>query len=116
MSRSHSRRRVGERGSSFQRSVRPHIKEPHGRQASPRRHGSTSSKSAVFSTLAAIGIVLVLLLGFAFIAIIGHSGNGTTATASGGGPGNVPAGYGSLNHSKGSCGNTGQAQCPAVDP
>ncbi len=117
MARSSSRRHTGGRISSPYGQARPYINELNGRRpASPLRHGNMSSKNAIFSTLAAIGIVLVLLLGFAFIAIIGRGGTSNTTTASGGGPGNVPVGYGSLNHAKGSCGNAGQEQCPAVDP
>ena len=115
---SRSRRRVrGKWASGFQGRARFHINDPHRqRQVLPLRDRSTSSSGAVFSTLAAFGIVLVLVLGFAFIAMIGHGSNNTTSTASGGGSGNVPTGYGSLNHAKGACGNAGQTQCPAVDP
>ena len=58
---------------------------------------------------------MVLVFGLALMVIIGHEGS--TASASGGGPtSSVAAGYGSLNHPKGACGNAGQAVCPAVDP
>jgi len=60
-------------------------------------------------------MTIVLVIGLAFLIIIGHGGN--TVNASGGNPaGNVPPGYGSLNHAKGTCGNVGQAPCPAADP
>src|SRR5205085_1378361 len=55
-----------------------------------------------------------IVLGLAFMFIIGH-GSGIASASSGPG-GSVPAGYGSLNHPKGPCGNAGQATCSAVDP
>ena len=77
---------------------------------------TTRTKGTIFSTLCGFGIIVAVIVGFAYIALIGHAGNGKTVTASGGGTVTVPAGYGSLNHAKGACGNAGQAACPAVDP
>lgn len=77
-----------------------------------------SSWRSVSSSLAALGITALLVLGFGLVTITGHTQvSGDGATASGGGPpSGVSAGYGSLNHPKGPCGNSGQAACTAVDP
>ncbi|HLX40033.1 MAG TPA: hypothetical protein VKR42_05845, partial [Ktedonobacteraceae bacterium] len=61
-------------------------------------------------------IALILLLGLAFLFIIGQHGKNTNV-ASGGGPNPTSTpGYGSLNHPKGPCGNAGQTPCAAPDP
>jgi hypothetical protein len=79
------------------------------------RAGQQHNKGAGLVPLMALGMTIVLLLGLALIVVIGHGQN--IAGASGGKPGfNVPAGHGSLNHAKGTCGNAGQATCPATDP
>lgn len=75
--------------------------------------GSERSSKSLAATLSGIGLLAILILGFVFIVVIGHS-RSATVTASGGGSGKVPSGYGSLNHAKGPCGNTGQAACPAT--
>jgi hypothetical protein len=75
-------------------------------------HTSSSTPGSILATIAGIGLALLVVLGFVLIGIIGHEK--ATTTASGGGPGKVPAGYGSLNHAKGPCGNAGQAACPAA--
>ena len=98
------------RGRSTAGKTKPHLREQLAIQE------KTTSRRAFFSTLFGVGVVAVLVIGFAFIAVMGHAGNGKTVTASGGGTVTVPVGYGSLNHAKGSCGNTGQAACPVVDP
>lgn len=106
---SHSRRRAGGKSSGKLDRARLHMRKQSVVQ------GRTYSRVAFFSTLLGIGTVVVLVLGLALIAIIGHGSN--TAIASGGGPtsGIVP-GHGSLNYPKGSCGNAGQGACPAADP
>src|SRR5258708_12465553 len=61
------------------------------------------SRIGVYSTLLGIGIVVVLVLGLALMAIIGHGNN--TTTASGGGPtSNTPPRYRPLHHPKRPCG------------
>lgn len=77
--------------------------------------GNEQPPKSLAATLSGLGLLAILILGFAFIVIMGHS-RSTTVTASGGSSGKVPAGYGSLNHAKGPCGNTGQAVCPATQP
>jgi hypothetical protein len=77
-------------------------------------HNSRSTSGSILATIFGIGLALVVVLGFVLIGIIGHEKG--TATASGGGPGTVPTGYGSLNHPKGPCGNAGQAACPQAQP
>jgi hypothetical protein len=104
---SHSRKRAG--GRSFSQQDRGRWR-PHAQPFKPHRE---QSKGTVFSTLIGLGIALVLLLGLALMVFIVHESS--IASASGGGP-TVSPGYGSLNHSKGTCGNAGQAACPAVDP
>lgn len=106
---SHSRSRAGGKSSGKHDRARLYI----GKQ--PVVQDREYSRVSVFSTLLGIGIVVVLVLGLALMAIIGHGSS--TATASGGGPASsIAPGYGSLNYPKGSCGNAGQASCPAVDP
>jgi len=85
-------------------------------QASRQMDTQTShtTSGSILATIAGIAMALLVVAGFALIGIIGHSKG--TATASGGGPGTVPAGYGSLNHPKGPCGNAGQAACAAAQP
>jgi len=107
---SRSKGRVGGRSTGTSGRAWLHIREQLVTQE------KTSAKGAIFSTLVAFGIVVIVVLGFAFMAMIGHAGNRSTTTASGGGSANVPPGYGSLNHPKGTCGNVGQAACPTVDP
>ena len=58
-----------------------------------------------------IALGMGVLVGPMLMVMIGQGGS--TANASGGGPGGVPAGYGSLNHPKGPCGNAGQSPCAA---
>ena len=80
-----------------------------------RGEQSQQTGSAILAIGAALGIVVLFVLGFALVATIGRGSS--VASASGGGPvSKVPAGYGSLNHAKGACGNAGQAACPAADP
>ena len=84
-----------------------------GKPARGEQHKQTGS--TVMAIGAALGIVVLFVLGFALVATVGRGSS--VASASGGGPvSNVPAGYGSLNHPKGHCGNAGQAACPAADP
>jgi len=74
-----------------------------------------ASGGALLATTFAIAMAIAVVFGLALLIIIGH-GN-TVASASGGGPSSgITAGYGSLNHPKGPCGNAGQADCAAVDP
>src|SRR5258706_4882183 len=84
-----------------------------GKPARGEQHKQTGS--TIIAIGAALGIVVLFVLGFALVATVGRGSS--VASASGGGPvSNVPAGYGSLNHPKGQCGNAGQAACPAADP
>ncbi len=107
---SRSKGRLGGRSTGISRQTRPHIREQLVKQE------KLTAKGAIFSTLVGIGMVVFVVVGFALIAVIGHAGNGHTATASGGGSANPPVGYGSLNHPKGVCGNAGQAACTTVGP
>lgn len=59
---------------------------------------------------AAFGMVALCVLGFALLVTVGRGSS--VASASGGPVSHVPAGYGSLNHAKGQCGNAGQVACP----
>lgn len=104
---SQQKRRTSRRGNNTKTSMY--------RQASTRLDTSTSRVGSILATSAGIGLALIVVLGFVLIGIIGHEKGSTTNTASGGG-GTVPAGYGSLNHAKGPCGNAGQAACPAPQP
>ncbi len=80
-----------------------------------QKQSSSQQKRTLFAPVVGLGMTIVLVIGLALLIIIGHGGN--TVSASGGNPGgNVPLGYGSLNHAKGTCGNVGQAPCPAADP
>jgi hypothetical protein len=63
--------------------------------------------------LFSIALGMSILVGLMLMVMIGHEGS--TATASGGGS-DVPGGYGSLNHPKGPCGNTGQSSCGNPNP
>ena len=81
---------------------------------SPETPGNRITSGSILATIAGIGLAIFVVAGFVLIGIIGHEKG--TATASGGGPGTAPAGYGSLNHPKGPCGNAGQAACPATQP
>src|SRR5260221_2617150 len=85
------------------------------RGKSTRGEQSQQTGSAIIAMGAALGVVVLFVLGFALVATVGRGSS--VASASGGGPvSKVPAGYGSLNHAKGACGNAGQAACPAADP
>ena len=64
--------------------------------------------------LLGIGLAIMFVLGLALMVIMGHGSS--AANASGGPTSGVAPGYGSLDHPKGTCGNAGQAPCPAVDP
>jgi hypothetical protein len=55
-------------------------------------------------------MVALCVLGFALLVTVGRGSS--VASASGGPVSHVPAGYGSLNHAKGQCGNAGQVACP----
>jgi len=68
----------------------------------------------VITTTIVLGMVVLFVLAFGFLAVVGH--NSSIARASGGSGGSVPAGFGALNHAKGPCGNSGQVACPAVNP
>src|SRR5258706_10488527 len=84
-----------------------------GKPARGEQHKQTGS--TVMAIGAALGIVVLFVLGFALVATVRRGSS--VASASGGGPGsNGAAGYGSLNHAKGACGNAGQAACPAAEP
>ena len=78
-----------------------------------RVRGDGSGRT-ISSSLAALTIAVFLVLGFALITFIGHARE--TTNASEGQQSGAAAGYGSLNHPKGPCGNAGQASCPAADP
>lgn len=104
---SQSRKRAG--GRRFSKQDRNRWRS----HAQPVKLSREQSKGIIFSTLFGLGIAMVLVLGLALMVFIGHESN--AASASGGGP-TVNPGFGSLNHPKGSCGNAGQAVCPAVDP
>lgn len=105
---SRSRRRVGRRNPGTKERAALRFKK----QVIQR--GNRSGVRAV-STAIGIGIAMALVLGLAIMVIIRYESN--TASASGGGPTmNAPAGYGSLNHPKGPCGNAAQAPCAPVDP
>src|SRR5712691_11903910 len=85
------------------------------RGKSTRGEQSQQTGSAIIAMGAALGVVVLFVLGFALVATVGRGSS--VAGASGGGPvSKVPAGYGSLNHAKGPCGNAGQAACSAADP
>ena len=71
------------------------------------------ARGGKFALLFSIALGMGILFGLMLMVMIGHGGS--TATASGGGPG-VPGGYGSLNHPKGPCGNAGQSSCAAPNP
>ena len=73
------------------------------------------SRARVFAVTCGLGLAVAVVLGLALLVFIGHGGN--VVNASGGGPSSgVTAGYGSLNHPKGPCGNAGQASCAPADP
>jgi hypothetical protein len=79
-----------------------------------KQHSIQRNQRTLFAPVIGLTMAIVLVIGLALLVIIGHAGN--IASASGGNPGgNVPVGYGSLNHAKGSCGNPGQAACPAIN-
>lgn len=97
------------------------------RRSTPQRYSGTKSKRwqsegeqsrqhgvTIITLGAALGMVALLVLGFAFLLTVGRGSS--LAGASGGPVSHVPTGYGSLNHAKGPCGNAGQAACPAADP
>src|SRR5438067_13432690 len=73
------------------------------------------SRARVFAITCGLGLAVAVVIGLALLVFIGHGGN--VVNASGGGPSSgVTAGYGSLNHPKGPCGNAGQASCAPADP
>lgn len=82
------------------------------RQWQSKGEQSRQRSSTIIGLCAAFGIVALLVLGFVLLITVGR-GSGV-AGASGGPVSPVPTGNGSLNHAKGSCGNAGQAACPAV--
>jgi hypothetical protein len=90
------------------------------RSGGPRRFSALPSvqqkrqaRGGKLTMLFSIALGMGILVGLILMVMIGHGGS--TATASGGGPG-VPVGYGSLNHPKGPCGNTGQSSCASPNP
>ncbi len=102
-----SRRRAGEGKAGKSVQTRLHVRT----QLVMRKQ----SWGAISFSFLALGITVLLIIGFALMAVIGYARD--TATASGGGPtSSVSPGYGSSNHPKGPCGNAGQGACPAVDP
>lgn len=115
---SYSRRRTGERSSGKYNRTRLHFRKH------PVMRDRKRSRGDGFSTLLGIGLAGNFVLGLSLISlislialmiIIGHGSS--TADASGRGiTSGITPGYGSLNHPKGTCGNAGQAPCPAVDP
>lgn len=81
------------------------------------RNRKGRAKTTLLATTLALGLVTLVVTGLALMFMLGH--NSGVANASGGGPtspANSDAGYGSLHHPKGPCGNTGQAPCAPVDP
>ena len=73
------------------------------------------SRARVFAVTCGLGLAVAVVLGLALLVFIGHGGNVVNASGGGSSSG-VPAGYGSLNHPKGPCGNAGQASCAPADP
>ena len=105
----YSRRRTGGRSSGKYNRTRLHLRKH------PVMRDRKRSRGKGFSTLLGIGLAGMFVLGLSLIIIIGHGSS--TADASGRGiTSGIAPGYGSLNHPKGTCGNAGQAPCPAVDP
>src|SRR6266568_2573157 len=72
-------------------------------------HSKFRTSGTMLATIFVLGLAVAVVLGLALLVIIGHGGK--AASASG-----VPVGYGSLNHPKGPCGNSGQAPCAPVNP
>src|SRR2546421_8848497 len=72
------------------------------------------NRARVLAVTCGLGLAVAVVLGLALMVFIGHGGN--VVSASGGGPSSGSAGYGSLNHPKGPCGNAGQASCAPADP
>lgn len=81
------------------------------RWASQGDKGAGQQAGKGFALWFALGLTACMITGLVLF-IIGHVG---IANASGGGS-NAPVGYGSLNHPKGPCGNSGQAACAPADP
>lgn len=86
--------------------------------ASTTAHHSTGHrKTTLLATTIALGLVTLVVIGFALMITPGRGGG--VANASGGGPAantNTNADYGSLHQPKGPCGNTGQAPCAPINP
>ena len=82
------------------------------RWASQGDKGAGQQAGKGFALLFASVLMACMISGLAFLFIIEHVGS---ASASGGGS-NAPVGYGSLNHPKGPCGNSGQAECTPANP
>jgi hypothetical protein len=108
---SHSRRLAGRRSSGRKVRGRQVVRK---QSVMGSRKRSAGTALSPFATSVGLGIAMILLIGLAFMVVIGHGSS--TVDASGGGPPGVSAGYGSLNHPKGPCGNDGQSPCAAVDP
>ena len=106
---SHPRRRASRRRPGTKDRARLRSNQP------ARIHSVSQAQGTAFATLVGFGMTVVLVLGITLVVILGHGGNAVRASGNGPAPG-IPVGYGSLNHPKGTCGNTGQAQCPAADP
>lgn len=104
---SYSSKRGRGRSSSANRHIRPSFRTLPGLQQQQHARGRK------LATFFSVGLGMVILAGLMLIIVIGRGSS--AATASGGGPG-VPAGYGSLNHPKGPCGNAGQSSCAAPNP
>src|SRR6266571_6787757 len=90
--------------------------KPH-KSYTPEQVGFQSPKwgrASAFAISCGLGLAVAVVLGLALMVFIGHGGN--VVSASGGGPSSGSVGYGSLNHPKGPCGNSGQAPCAPVNP
>lgn len=80
-------------------------------------HSKGRRKITLLATTIALGLATLMIVGLTLMIMLSH--NSGVANASGGSPAstsNSDAGYGSLHHPKGPCGNTGQAPCAPVDP
>lgn len=77
-----------------------------------------SARAPLERTAAIVGgaLVVLLVLGFALLLMMGRGHSNATTGSGGPASATVPVGFGSLNHPKGPCGNTGQAACQQAQP
>src|SRR5438045_846216 len=78
-------------------------------------HSKFQTSGTMLATTFGLGLAVAVVLGLALLAIIGHGGKAASASGGGSSKG-ISVSYGSLNHPKGPCGNSGQAPCSPINP